>query len=392
MSRTAVWWFSLFPVVIVILLTAQSGFAQFSFTPASRLPGGGFSGSIAAISGDGSTVVGWLPAGDRREAFRWTAETGLERLGDLPGGDFDSIAADVSFDGSVVVGTSDDEDGIYGGGGASVQAFRWTAATGMTGLGFLLGDSWTSATAISDDGSTVVGTGLGPTAFGWTASRGMFEVGERPNGQYESTYAESVSADGSVAVGWRRLVTGGQEAFRWTVDSGTTLLGPSALASGVSGDGKVVIGVNGGPARWTEEEGWMPIAPLGSYVNGISHDGSVIVGAERQAGSFSAFLWTPTSGSIDLRNYLLANGLTEIQDWKLLSAADVSADGRTIVGVGENPLGLREAYIATIPEPPTLLLVAVAAAGVAALGARGRRVAKMRRSGKWGMGASANCP
>ena len=39
------------------------------------------------------------------EAFRWTQATGMVGLGDLPGGSFNSIAWGVSADGSVVVGT-----------------------------------------------------------------------------------------------------------------------------------------------------------------------------------------------------------------------------------------------------------------------------------------------
>jgi hypothetical protein len=35
----------------------------------------------------------------------------------------------------------------------------------------------------------------------------------------------------------------------------------------------------------------------------------------------------------------------------LLSAADISADGQTIVGTGINPAGFHEGWVATIPEP-----------------------------------------
>jgi uncharacterized membrane protein len=57
---------------------------------------------------------------------------------------------------------------------------------------------------------------------------------------------------------------------------------------------------------------------------------------------------------------LLAGGVEDVRDWNLLAAIDVSADGRTLLGVGDNPLGQREAWIATIPEPSTMLLVSSA--------------------------------
>jgi len=48
----------------------------------------------------------------------------------------------------------------------------------------------------------------------------------------------------------------------------------------------------------------------------------------------------------------------------------VSADGRVIVGTGVNPVGHSEAWIATVPEPSTLVL---SATGVLALLVLARR-------------------
>lgn len=72
-------------------------------------------------------------------------------LGDLPGGDFYSGANDVSADGSIVVGYS-----RVGVGAGAIEAFRWTRNTGMVGLGTL--GKATTATRISDDGSTIIGS------------------------------------------------------------------------------------------------------------------------------------------------------------------------------------------------------------------------------------------
>ena len=45
--------------------------------------------------------------------------------------------------------------------------------------------------------------------------------------------------------------------------------------------------------------------------------------------------------------------------WMLRDATAISADGRTLVGWGWNPAIEQEAWIAVIPEPATLALVAL---------------------------------
>src|SRR6185503_11970853 len=76
-------------------------------------------------------------------------------------------ATGVSADGSVIVGES------------QWEAFRWTAS-GMTGLGFLPGESYSRAEGVSGDGSVVFGTasvGEGYVPFLWTTGSGMQELG-----------------------------------------------------------------------------------------------------------------------------------------------------------------------------------------------------------------------
>jgi hypothetical protein len=45
---------------------------------------------------------------------------------------------------------------------------------------------------------------------------------------------------------------------------------------------------------------------------------------------------------------------------------NISSDGQTIVGYGTNPSGNTEAWLATIPEPNTALLVMTGVLGIAA--------------------------
>ena len=146
----------------------SSGFAEaviWKATGFARLTGGG----ATDVSGDGSIVVGPASFTTGTQAFRWTAASGIVRLGDLPGGITESHASAVSADGSVIVGESSSAAGF--------EAFRWTGATGMNGLGDLPGgDFGSAARGVSRDGLVVVGEASsadGLEAFVWDPDRGM---------------------------------------------------------------------------------------------------------------------------------------------------------------------------------------------------------------------------
>src|ERR1035438_4649643 len=79
------------------------------------------------------------------------AAASLPLLTWLPGDNFNYNTTGVSGDGSVVVGTSSYDTSGYG---YFYRAFRWTAGSGMVGVGGR--DS--SASGVSADGSVVVGT------------------------------------------------------------------------------------------------------------------------------------------------------------------------------------------------------------------------------------------
>ena len=137
-----------------------------------------------------------LAPSDGDEAFRWTEADVMAGLGDLSGGDYYSFAKGVSGDGSVIVGLSQSTNGI--------EAFRWTEADGMAGLGFLDGGSNSRATGVSGDGSIVVG--YSSKVFIWqdgqmqSMRNYLIDNGVDMNGWilYEAT---AISADGSTIVG-----------------------------------------------------------------------------------------------------------------------------------------------------------------------------------------------
>jgi uncharacterized membrane protein len=240
-------------------------------------PGGTLPSSASACSADGSVIVGYAhSSAGHDEAFRKVGTGPMEPLGLLGSGEFaQSGASAVSADGSIVVGATDSDEG-GGGYGTPEVAFRWTAAGGMEALGWL--DDYVSRSGASDisaDGSTVVGSSLVHEVgggyvyhgFRWTAAGGMRDIGQPGCGQ--AVNPVGVSADGSVIIGTVECGPHGQSAFIWTPSLGLVDLiqfaqmrygvdfGSWALfgATGISDDGRVIVGYGQNPAGISE--GWM---------------------------------------------------------------------------------------------------------------------------------------
>jgi len=276
-----------------------------AFAAASLTPLGNY--SVAnGVSCDGSVVVGNSLSASANEAFRWTRAGGMVGLG-IPPGDLSSYARGVNGDGSVVVGGSDyvvDDDNL------GFRAFRWTAAGGMQDLGDLSGGGVQSvALGVSGDGSVVVGSSdsaSGYEAFRWTAAGGMQGLGDLPGGGFSSE-ANGVSADGSVIVGYGTAASFSSEAFRWT-----------------SADGMVGLGILPGD--------------LNSVALGVSADGSVVVGSSGSGCTGGcvgqAFRWTSGGGMVGLG---ILPGAINSYAW------GVSGDGSVVVGWSESNSG-RQAF------------------------------------------------
>ena len=265
------------------------------------LAGGSLYSDANGVSADGSTVTGYSDAGTnpggliRYEAFRWTASSGMLGLGDLPGGPYYSIGTSVSSDGSVVTGYSADAQTDLGGG--IQQAFRWTQSGGMVGLGRLVAGNHSQALGISADGSVIVGGSGG--AFRWTAGGGMAPLSQPP-GYIGSLAQLGVSADGSVTVGWLDDFNYAPEAVRWGSDGVLLKLGD------------------------------LPGGSFSSQAIAVSADGSVVVGeGHTTADATHAFRWTASGGMVDLGS-LPASFTNPASSF----AAAVSADGSVVVGLG----------------------------------------------------------
>ena len=260
-------------------------------------PGGGISGlgylpgytkSYALdVSGDGATVVGYsLTSAGQSQAFRWTQAGGMTGLGGNG-----SFARGVSDNGSVITG----DTFVLGSG---TRAFRWTPGGGMQNIGTLAGDNTSAGNAVSADGKTIAGLSYqilpsGDTtnwqAFRWTETGGMVGLGRLPGDT--SSQATAVSADGSFIIGMSGTSYIQQTGFRWSQSEGLINLGLYE-ALGVSGDGSVVVGSvrTTGAAIWDAAHGVRDLKQLlmaeGINMNNwssnsaqdVSADGTIITG------------------------------------------------------------------------------------------------------------------
>lgn len=326
------------------------------------LPGHQSSRALA-VSANGNAAVGSsTDSEDIAEAFRWTADSGMIRLGNLP--DRPNSEADAaSADGTVVGGTSTFVD--------LFDAFRWTMADGITKLAVTSTDPPPeTVTGISADGTVLVGAAnfifADPVAFRWTAAGGLEQLGFL-SGSEGASVATGISADGSVISG-QSTSEDAVVAFRWTASDGMVALPlPSgtiaATGFAVSPDGTVIIGSsNTDPLTfkatlWSDPSTVAVLAHLPggeqtSVARSVSRNGGGVVGQVNFIDPVEqvAFIWDATHGVRRLQDVLAAAGLeSELGGWSLENAAGVSADGQVIVGSGQSPAGCEEAFIATLP-------------------------------------------
>jgi probable HAF family extracellular repeat protein len=362
----------------ISLVTTDAAFGAMMFGGLG-IPPGASSSFASAISADGSVIVGstYDQFSELMTSVRWTRNGAIELLPPLPQY-ASSYATGVSADGSVVIGTS----GKYG----EERAFRWTLAGGTQDLGVLPGHGRSDAVAVSGDGSVIVGSSSSYNniydnrAVRWTTAGGIQDLGTLR--ESEPSGATAISGDGSVVAGWS-----GSGAFRWTLlggmramdvlpttcDAGTSSYpgddGDTGFSScgyvpvAMSGDGSVIVGridthqpSAGGiyqAFRWAAGSGFKSLGVIpGPDPLAVSADGSIAL--------VDGIVWDEFHGTRGLRDFLAIDHGLHLDGWTLEGATGISADGLTIVGNGINPSGQYEAWMAVIPEPTVLPLLAMA--------------------------------
>ena len=368
---------------------------QRSFIGVGDLPGGEFSSGAGSVSRDGKRVVGKgisdTPAG---EGFTWTrpgsallfwptsSGDGILPLGFYvpPGGQpgLESEATQVSADGTVVVGASKTADTIW-------RAVKWTHG----GIELIPEPSapWagrSEAFGVSGNGVVIAGMGTttsGERGFRWTAARGTELLTQAPAGStLDSSWANGVSDDGTTIAGrvgldgdplyracvWRSSTPGG-DLTQWVLSD----LYSEAIS--VSADGSVAVGYIYSEAalwRWNGA-GWDPPrflstlpGTVGSMAFDVDAEAKVVVGYCYNYGDYDDpaddvergtvwFLTMCPRGPHDASTLLSSVGITAHAGWSLSSVGGVTIDPITrllvLVGGGVNPDGHPEGWVAHVP-------------------------------------------
>lgn len=266
----------------------------------------GFFYEPTGISASGEVVVGNFREPSRFAAFRWTPEGGTVEIDPLPGAVPAVQVFAVSADGRVAVG------GVTSGTGSTIpfRPFRWTVAGGYDLIQVpQVGVRSIRARAVDANGTRVAGDvnqiPMGVDCF--VFEDGMTPVSWRDTSGSAFQEVDAFSADGSTAVGNATdTVNDDARPVFWTTSGGVqnipfpagTPTGSTARFLSVSGDGGLVVG--------------------GYFIQGTGP---------------STFLWqrgAPTSQ--DLKTFLIAQGITGLDNFQFRTPALVSIDGRVIAG------------------------------------------------------------
>jgi uncharacterized membrane protein len=245
---------------------------------------------VAAISADGTTAVGcFYEATGPAHIFRWTEAGGVEDLGTPKdpirgwGSGCGTTATAVSSDGSVIFGR------------LSTGSYRWTRATGFQDL-HIPGHIRTA----SADGTTAAGVRyvdgghdrVSERVVLWSLARGFEDLGAPPGtakSGFNLVSVTAISADGSTIVGDYTAQKDERRGFRWTRGGGFKDLPGEGktYVTGVSGDGSQIVGVLFVQGRDPQAVRWLGDGPPGRVgppelkavvANAISADGGTLAG------------------------------------------------------------------------------------------------------------------
>lgn len=304
------------------------------------------------ISGNGQVVVGESRIFGRWEGFRWTAATGIQGLGPGPGTQ-STVAFGASFDGSRICGVRN-------------GAATWTEASGWQNLA---APNASSALAMSHDGTYIAGQSqFHAVRFGPLGQpQPLGSLGMNLNSQ-----ALGISDDGGTVVGVGNIDGGGERPFKWTGLTGMVALptfgggnNNNGGATAISADASTTVGWS---SRALEQEAVMwnqnGLNILGTFAGDsrsmaldVSGNGELVVGWSGTSLVHRAFIWDHTHGMQNLKTVLQRQYGFDLTGWTLEEGTGISDDGLTITGLGTNPNNLREAWVVHVPGPGGLAML-----------------------------------
>jgi probable HAF family extracellular repeat protein len=350
----------------LLSICAAAAIAQTSYTVTDLGTVGGATSSPYAINSSGAVTGVSTPAiPGVGLAFTWSPPNGpIKSIGTLPG-NVSSVGFSIN-DSGWITGQSGEE------------AFLYTPQNGMQPLGFLSAGTLSAGSCVNNHG-VVVGTSgtvgsiyLNP--FLWTASGGMIDLNSTitnmPSGWTPSA-ARLINNNGVIAgIGYPNIATsppsGIEHAFVLNAGTLTEIPNPAApngrgiQPEGLNESGEVVglyFDSDGGEHGfvYTAALGTREILGLGgsqTVAFSVNDYNQIVGGTTLLDGSYRAYLYTDTSGLIDL------NSLAPINGWTLEAATGINDSGQ-IVAQGFNAQGASHAFLLTpVPEPAALTILA----------------------------------
>ncbi|MEL6430084.1 MAG: hypothetical protein AAFU73_01035 [Planctomycetota bacterium] len=293
----------------------------------------------ALISGDGGQAVRSFTQGNP-ELERFDPASGIELIS-LPAGASSASLVALSWGGDDIVLTADV--------GAGRSYFRLDQQSAATLLQLPMD-------ALVAGASNDLGVIVGHTQIGFSCAAGCTAF--RSNGTTSTLLSPlpgggdgalvyGCSGDGSFIVGESSSQAfPNREACIWDASGQPTGLGVSAgasrsIARAVSDDGSVVggevlVGDQWRPARWTPVGGAEVLFPDLGFVTDVSADGRTILGITpfTLPGENWGFLWTEATGYVPFRQYLEALQVPGHDDWEFLHPLSMSDDGSVFVARG----------------------------------------------------------
>jgi probable HAF family extracellular repeat protein len=350
-------------------------------------------GGATDVSADGTVIVG--NSEGTYETWRWTQATGQVLLGrssvEVLG--IGAGTPDVSADGTRVSATILGADSTYATQGLWTEGSSWQEAQPLPADCGLMDGSYASAWGLSGDGNTLVGLYWRPGQPGgsahasrWTPGDSVVDLGSDGG----NSRANAVNYDGTVIAGWDEHPDGHWRPAVWENGAKQILSVNDVFceADAVNEDGTVITGQSydagtnlfvaavwrKSGATWNEQLlGALPgTFPVYGYVTaqGVSADGKLIVGYNAFSGQdATGFLWTQSTGMVDLVPFLTHHGVTLPSRFDFLSLSGVSDDGKTIIGFGQDtfaPYHIRS-FVIRLSEPVGAPILASAPASAPVL-------------------------
>ncbi len=339
--------------------TASAQTVQYTVTDLGNLGGSDPSVVPTGINSYGQvTGTASGPVGGTGFAFLWTAPGPMVSLGALGSPAIQSNANAIN-DSSWVVGQSNSE------------AFLYTPQTGMQGLGFLTGGTFSVLLSINNSnvavgGSDTTGNAV-DSAMIWDPTNGMRDLNNmivNPPAGWAPTAATAISQNGLIA-GIGSAVTSqtfpppNQHAFALSGGTLTVIpgLGIDIQPAGINSSGEVVgtfldANYEEHAFVYTAAEGTHDIGNLGgneTVAYAVNDLGQVVGGTTLLDGSDAAFLYSDSGGMVDLNAY-------EPAGWIFDCATAINDNGQIVVQ-GSNDSESNAFLLTPTPEPSTFALL-----------------------------------